>query len=235
MVKAGIWKELLFPRRCAVCDEIVPLGRMICPDCSDKIIYIKDPCCIKCGKELKRQEKQYCDDCVKRQHRFTAGTALYDYGSMSDSVFRFKNKGRAEYAEFYGMELAEQKGGWLRSIKPDALVPVPIHVSKKNARGYNQAELIARALSVHTGIPVNDSLIGRCRRTKPMKDLTDRERQNNLKKAFKILQNDVKLDTIVIIDDVYTTGSTIDAMAQVLQSVGISRIYFLTLTIGRGV
>lgn len=235
MVKAGIWKELLFPKRCAVCDEIVPMGHMICRDCRDKIIYIEDPCCIKCGKELKRQEKAYCEDCEKKQHRFHAGTALYDYGSMADSVFRFKNKGRAEYAEFYGMELAEKKGGWLRSIRPDALIPVPIHASKKNVRGYNQAELIARALSAHTGIPVNDSLIGRCKRTKPMKDLTDRERQNNLKRAFKILQNDVKLNTIVIIDDVYTTGSTIDAMAQVLQSIGISRIYFLTLTIGRGI
>ena len=123
----------------------------------------------------------------------------------------------------------------LRQIRPDALIPVPIHSSRKRARGYNQAQLIAEALSEHTGIPVNGVLIGRCKRTKPLKNLTGRERQNNLKKAFKILQNDVKLDTIVIIDDVYTTGSTVDAMTQVLQSAGISKVYVLTLTIGRGI
>ena len=236
MVKAGIWKELLFPRRCVVCDEITDWpGEPVCRDCVEKIVYIKDPCCMKCGKELKQQEREFCDDCMKRAHKFLGGTALYDYGSMSDSVFRFKNKGRVEYGEFYGRELAVRKGRWLQTIKPDALIPVPIHPSKKRARGYNQAELIAQALSEHTGIPVNTSFIGRCKKTKPLKDLTEQERQNNLKKAFKILQNDVKLDTIVIIDDVYTTGSTIDAMTQVLQSAGVSKVYFLALTIGRGI
>ena len=164
-----------------------------------------------------------------------AGSALYDYGSMSDSVYRFKNKDRREYAEFYGRELAVRRGRWLEMIKPDALIPVPIHSSRKRARGYNQAELIAEVLSEYTGIPVNASLIARCKRTKPLKNLTGKERQNNLKKAFKIIQNDVKLDTIVIIDDVYTTGSTLDAMTRVLQSAGISNVYFLTLTIGRGI
>lgn len=236
MVKAGIWKDYLFPRRCVVCDDITDKpGEAICRGCVKKIVYIKEPCCIKCGKELKEQEREFCDDCRKREHKFIAGSALYDYGSMSDSVYRFKNKDRREYAEFYGRELAVRRGRWLEMIKPDALIPVPIHSSRKRARGYNQAELIAEVLSEYTGIPVNASLIARCKRTKPLKNLTGKERQNNLKKAFKIIQNDVKLDTIVIIDDVYTTGSTLDAMTRVLQSAGISNVYFLTLTIGRGI
>ena len=236
MVIAGMWKELLFPRRCAVCDDITDRpGEPVCRECIKKIAYIKEPCCMKCGKELQGGDKEFCNDCARRSHIFTGGTALYDYGSMSDSVFRFKNKGRIEYADFYGRELARRKGAWLQMVKPDALIPVPIHASKKRSRGYNQAELIARALSEYTGIPVNTSFIGRCKKTGPLKDLTEQERQNNLKKAFKILQNDVKLDTIVIIDDIYTTGSTIDAMAQVLKEAGVSGIYFLALTVGRGV
>lgn len=120
-------------------------------------------------------------------------------------------------------------------IRPDALVPVPVHPARKRQRGYNQAELIARELSRCSGIPLNTQLIRRTKRTRPLKSLSYLERQNNLKKAFKMWKNDVKLSTIVIIDDIYTTGSTIDAMAQVLQAAGIRRIYFMTLTIGRGI
>ena len=68
----------------------------------------------------------------------------------------------------------------------------------------------------------------------PQKELDEKQRQNNLKKAFKILRNDVKLDTIVIIDDIYTTGSTIDAMTTTLHTAGISKVYFAALAIGNG-
>jgi len=163
------------------------------------------------------------------------GIALYDYGSIADSVFRFKYCGRQEYATFYGRQLYAARRRWLELIKPEALVPVPIHPSRKRMRGYNQAELIARALSEQSGIPVNTRLIIRSRKTLPQKGLNDGERQNNLKRAFKIRQNDVKLSTIVIIDDIYTTGSTIDAMSEVLHQAGISDVYFMTLTVGRGI
>ena len=85
-----------------------------------------------------------------------------------------------------------------------------------------------------TGIPLVTNLIMRVHKTVPMKDLSVRERQNNLKKAFKICRNDVKLSTIIIIDDIYTTGSTIDAMSYELRKAGVERIYFMSLAIGRG-
>ena len=228
--------DLVFPRRCVVCDRPIDRRRAgVCTTCVNKIIYIKDPYCMKCGKQLKDENEEFCEDCRKRKHVFVQGVALYDYGSMSDSIYRFKYIGRQEYGEFYGYDMYRKKGKWLRAIKPDALIPVPIHSSRKRSRGYNQAQLIAEALSTCSGIPVCNTLIARTRKTKPQKNLTEQERQNNLKKAFKILQNDVKLDTIVIIDDVYTTGSTIDAMTEVLHRAGVAKIYFLALTIGRGV
>ena len=228
--------ELLYPKRCVVCDEVADqTGNPICRKCKDKIIYIKEPYCMKCGKQLKKEEQEYCSDCQKKKHEYIQGTALYDYGSMSDSVFRFKYAGRMEYAKFYGKELYQKKLQWLSVIRPDALVPVPIHSARKRKRGYNQAELIARELSRYSGIPLNTKLIRRAERTKPLKNLSYLERQNNLKRAFKLWKNDVKLNTIVIIDDIYTTGSTIDAMARVLHEAGITRVYFMTLTIGRGI
>ena len=228
--------DLLFPKRCVVCDEIAGQeGKAVCRRCRDKILYVQEPFCFKCGKQLQHEEQEYCEDCKKNRHLYIQGSALYDYGSMADSIFRFKYAGRMEYADFYGRELYERKAGWLSMVQPDALVPVPIHAARKRKRGYNQAELVARHLSSLCGVPVNNSLIYRPKQTAPLKDLSHSERQNNLKRAFKIRQNDVKLSTIVIIDDIYTTGSTIDAMSEVLHQAGISDVYFMTLTVGRGI
>ncbi|MDE7045569.1 MAG: ComF family protein, partial [Acetatifactor sp.] len=123
----------------------------------------------------------------------------------------------------------------LMARRADALIPVPVHPSRKRRRGYNQAELIARRLSELSGIPMEAALIRRVKKTRPLKGLSNSERQNNLKRAFKIDINDVKLNTIVIIDDIYTTGATIDSMAQVLKEKGVKKIYFMALAVGRGI
>ena len=228
--------DLLFPKRCVVCDEIAGQeGKAVCRRCRDKILYVQEPFCLKCGKQLQHEEQEYCEDCKKNRHLYIQGSALYDYGSMADSIFRFKYAGRMEYADFYGRELYERKAGWLSMVQPDALVPVPIHAARKRKRGYNQAELVARHLSSLCGVPVNNSLIYRPKQTAPLKDLSHSERQNNLKRAFKIRQNDVKLSTIVIIDDIYTTGSTVDAMSRTFREAGVGQIYFMALAIGRGI
>ena len=228
--------DLIFPRRCAVCDRPVDrLGQGVCLKCKPQIQYIKAPFCMKCGKQLNEPQQEYCNDCLRRKHFYLQGKALYDYGSMADSIFRFKYMGRQEYAGFYGKELYDRYGFWLRAVRPDALVPVPIHASRKRKRGYNQAELVAAELAKYSEKPVNSKLIIRKKKTKPQKDLTTQERQNNLKKAFKICQNDVKLSTIVIIDDIYTTGSTIDDMAKLLMASGIQKVYYVALAVGRGI
>lgn len=101
-------------------------------------------------------------------------------------------------------------------------------------RGYNQAALLAAELGKQLDIPVLTGFVERTRNTRPQKELEGAKRQNNLKKAFKIVQNDVKLNTIVIIDDIYTTGSTIDAVAQACREAGVKHVYFAALAIGRG-
>ena len=227
---------MFFPGRCVVCDRPTDRqGILLCSSCVPKIGYVKAPFCMKCGKKIEGEDTEYCKDCFNKSHRYIRAMSVYDYGSMADSIFRYKYAGRAEYAKFYGYDMFRQRGRWLMSLGAQALVPVPIHKSRLKKRGYNQAQLLAEALSAYTGIPVCDSLIARCKKTGPQKNLTDRQRQNNLKKAFKILQNDVKLSTIVIIDDIYTTGSTVDAMCEVLGTAGIRNIYCLTLAVGRGI
>lgn len=231
----GMLLDLFYPRRCPVCDKAVkPFGSFICEECVPKIKYVRAPYCQKCGKELKDTRAVFCHDCARREHVYDSGMALFAYKSVSDSIYRFKYRGRQEYAAYYGERMARVLGKRILSLRPDALVPVPIHREKKRQRGYNQAEVLARELGGLLHIPVETKLIKRVRKTKPMKDLSAQERQNNLKRAFKICKNDVKLNTIIIIDDIYTTGSTIDAIAQELRLAGIKHIYFAALAIGNG-
>ena len=227
---------LLFPRRCPVCDEPVrPWNVLICKECAPKLTYIKPPYCCKCGKHIGDSGKEYCDDCAAHPHLFDSGRALFSYRSVSASIARFKYRGRREYAACYASCIQKQLGDFIRACRADALVPVPLHKSRYKKRGYNQAQALAEELSARTGIPVRADLIERAEKTAPMKDLSAAERQNNLKKAFKILRNDVELGIIIIIDDIYTTGSTIDAMSRELRKAGVERIYFITLAIGRGI
>ncbi|MDD6811969.1 MAG: ComF family protein [Lachnospiraceae bacterium] len=232
----GMLLDFIYPRRCPVCDKAVkPFGNLICEECKEKMEYIKAPFCLKCGKELKEKRAVFCHDCSAKEHIYDRGMALFTYSSVADSIYRFKYRGRQEYAAYYGERMAKLLGSRILAIKPDALVPVPIHSSKKRKRGYNQAEVLAEELGTRLGIPVKKNLIKRVKKTVPMKDLSAQERQNNLKKAFKICHNDVKLDTIVIIDDIYTTGSTVDAVAKEFRQAGVKHIYFVTLAIGNGI
>ncbi len=225
---------LFFPRRCPVCDEPVkPWNALICGECAQIPVYIEPPFCMKCGKHLNREDKEYCEDCASKDHLYDRGRALFDYKSVSSSIARFKYAGRQEYAAFYAACMAKRLGAFIRDCGAQAFLPVPLHKSRLRRRGYNQAEALARELSALTGIPVVTDWIARVEKTAPMKDLSARERQNNLKRAFKIRRNDVKLDTVIIIDDIYTTGSTMNAMSRELKKAGVKRIYFMALAIGK--
>lgn len=218
-----------------MCDRPVkPAGALICKACGPKLRYVKEPVCLKCGKALTQPQQEYCFDCAHKKHEYDRGISLYQYGSIRASVYRFKYGGRQEYADFLGKEMAQRLEKQILSWKPDALVPVPLHPDRERKRGYNQAELLAAVMGKQLGIPVIEDWLFRVKNTVPQKLLDGRARQNNLKRAFKIGRNDVKLKTIVIIDDIYTTGSTVDEIASICRQCGVAKIYFAALSIGSG-
>lgn len=228
--------QLFFPRRCPVCDDVVPMKEgLICDACRKKIQYIKEPKCRKCGKQLRSEETIFCLDCSSKSHLFDYGIAVYDYQSMKESIYRFKYKGRCEYAKFYAKEIWDRYREEIERMEAEVLIPVPLHKSKLKHRGYNQAELIAKELSKLSGIPCNTKIVYRIRKTVPQKELDVDRRQNNLKKAFNIPSDVVKLNKTIVIDDIYTTGSTIDAVSGELRQRGIRNVYFITLCIGEGI
>lgn len=226
---------LLFPTRCPVCDGVVKRKEgLICTGCRNGFKTVTEPFCLSCGKPLSAESSQYCNDCAGKPHKYIRGRALYEYESAAASIYRFKYGGRREYARFFGREIAGCLEKFIRKAAPDALIPVPLSRKRLSRRGYNQAQLLAEVIGEEMGIPVFPHLAVRVRDTLPQKELNAQERQNNLKRAFKICRNDVKLSTIIIIDDIYTTGSTIDAMAYELRQAGIKHIYFAALAIGNG-
>ena len=237
-IRKAIRKHLLplfFPTRCPVCDGIVtPYGEKICLGCMEKLNLLTPPWCMKCGKKLK-EEEELCEDCRRLKHEFFRGRALYEYKSAAPSIYRMKYGGRQEYAEFFGEEMGRYLGSFIRQVKPDGIIPVPLHRKRQKTRGYNQAALLAKALGEYTEVPVYDKLLLRRKNTKPLKLLNPQERQNNLKKAFIIAENDVKLKTILIVDDIYTTGSTMDEVARVLKQQGVEQVCFVTIACGAGI
>ena len=228
-----VFTELLFPRRCPVCDDIIkPWGELCCPDCVKKLGYLGSDYCMKCGKGFSNQETEYCHDCRKYTHKFIRGRSLYRYESVAGALFRFKYQGRQEYADFWGEELYKHLGNDICSMKAEAIVPVPLHKSRLNERGYNQSLLLGKALAKRMELPCLDKIAVRHKKTAPQKQLSYAERQNNLKKAFKLCVNDVKLNTVIIIDDIYTTGSTVDALSEVFLENGVRNVYVITLAAG---
>lgn len=236
--KKAIWAwpmQLLYPLRCPVCDEIVvPAGEKICLGCLKKLKLLTPPWCVKCGKKL-GAEGELCADCRKKEHRFARGRALYEYESAAPAIYRFKYGGRREYADFFGEQTAEYLGDFIRGVRPDALIPIPLHRSRQIRRGYNQAQLLAEHIGTYLELPVRSDILVRRKNTSPLKCQNPEERQNNLKKAFNIAQNDVKLKRVVLVDDIYTTGSTMNEAAETLKANGVKEVFFVALACGEGI
>ena len=224
--------DIFYPRCCPVCQKILKdQRRMICPECEKKLRPIGHPRCYKCGKPI--EEGEYCKDCQKHTHIFDQGRGIFVYdGIMRRSVTRYKYYGCREYGDFYAKAMYRDAWKNLNQWKPDLIVPVPIHKSKERLRGFNQAAYLAERLSCYTGIPVDTDLVQKVVKTKSQKKLNAMQRRKNLEKAFLVTKN-IRGKDILVIDDVYTTGSTIDAMAGCLRKRGAKNIYFLTVCIGR--
>lgn len=231
---------MIFPERCPGCDCVHPVGMHgFCPECQAKLREPEGDLCPYCGKPI-AQEELCCKDCDGANHAFISGEAAFLYTNLlQESMSRFKRGGRAEYGKIYGEILWKKKQQWLRGIRHAVLVPVPVHKSRLRRRGYNQAELIAKELSEQSGFPLAAGLLVRRYDTKPQKELSRQNRRKNLRGAFICEQSEdwlyLSRKCAIIIDDIYTTGSTIGACASVLRDVGFERVYFLCVCIGKSV
>ena len=230
---AGFLLDMIYPKKCPLCHEVLKdRNKLLCGKCAGKIRPFSGSLCMKCGKPVKMEE-EYCVVCREGGHYFTEGRSIFPYGEIwRQSLIRFKYYGCREYGDFYAKAMSVYGRRYLERWKPQLIVPVPLHPAKKRMRGFNQAAYLAERISRYTGIPADMGLVQKNIKTKSQKKLNALQRRKNLEKAFCVT-GDVRGKDILVIDDVYTTGSTIDAMASCLKKKGAENVYFLTVCIGR--
>jgi len=223
---------MLYPQTCCFCGKVS--STPICKECEDKVSYVKEPRCKKCGKPIRYQEQEYCLDCEKNHFHYEEGRSVWIHkGAVPWSIYQFKYHNRRIFAKFYAEEMYRLFGKKLREWGIDVIVPVPIHPKRKRIRGYNQAEVLAKELSRLSGIPIECGLVKRIRYTDPQKKLDNKERRRNLNAAFQVNKMKKLYSRVLIVDDIYTTGSTIDTIAKQLLEKSNKKSWFLTISIGQ--
>ncbi len=227
--------DMVYPKTCPFCGQISEKDASICRSCKIKLPYIKEPRCMKCSKPIIDVEAEYCYDCRTKKHSYISGKAVWVYDdTLRQSVARYKYKGNLEYAKVYGMEMVNDYGEWIKA-HGEVLVPVPLHKKKQRIRGFNQAEVLAEVLSKELQIPMAGNWLFRNRDTLPQKELNDTERRKNLMNAFEMDKEKISpVNKVMLVDDIYTTGSTIEACARVLYEAGVKEVYFISICIGKG-
>lgn len=230
-----LWQILVqsvFPRRCPVCEEIAK-GEYICPDCFRKLHFVREPICMVCGKEIRREEEELCSDCTRKGRSFEFGRALLCYDEISENAMvKIKYKNKREYIDGFAKMLAFRYRALAKKLDADCVIPVPIHKKRRRERGFNQAELIAEILSKEWNIPLNTDSLIRTKNTRPQKALLSNERERNLKSAFSVRDLPKNCKRVILVDDIFTTGSTIEACTRELNKERKIEVYFFSLCIG---
>lgn len=209
---------------CDVCGREVFGGERICCACRSRLPYLRMHCPV-CGR--KTSEEGICAACKQRRPvADMVRSALLHEGEGERLVLRFKNGER-----YLAAALAQETAPLLREFAgADALVPVPMTVRAKRRRGYDQALLLAKELSAISGIPVLLAAIKK-RETPAQKGLGRRERERNLVGCFQVTaRKEVSGRRLVIVDDIYTTGATVDELAYVLKRAGAAQVGAVTVT-----
>ncbi len=230
--------KLFWPEVCPFCGKVSAQG--ICGECRKKTdrLKVREPKCMKCGKPVKDAEQEYCRDCLDARHEYDRGAALWVHKPpVNTSVYQFKFHNRRSFGSFYAKEMAAEYGEALAGWGIDIIIPVPLYPGKYKKRGYNQAAVLARELGKVLDIPVEERLLKRIRETAPQKNLTPRKRRQNLNGAFSVEKRRrvfLKSRSVLLTDDIYTTGSTVDEAAKTLKKAGAEKVFYLAISIGQG-
>ncbi|MCH7755928.1 ComF family protein [candidate division KSB1 bacterium] len=230
--------------------NVAPLYKWAQPYSDAVLNFIYPPYCIVCKSRFEPGLTLICETCwrnlpridnTQNQKRSRANLDFADsYIPMILSVWEFNDAvqqviheikffGKKSFAKFVGREMADLMTHDKDYLETDMIIPVPLHKTKLRERGFNQSLLLSQAISKLTNIPVNQKILNRIRYTKPQSRLNAFERQQNVKDAFRVIDpSAVKGKTVVLVDDVLTTGSTMRACAESLDSAGVAKILALT-------
>nr|WP_275888476.1 ComF family protein [Desulfobulbus alkaliphilus] len=222
----------MFPPTCLGCTRRLATSRppFFCADCLAEVVYLGSPCCACCGIPFPTGVDHLCGDCLVHPPAFDVARSVLLYQPPVATVLRtLKFGGQLTGLTTLGA-LASQSPFMHHFTPPDYIVPVPLHLSRLRQRGFNQARSIAAACFPHWQDRIKINLLLRNRPTVPQTDLSGEERRKNLKNAF-IPVEDIRFakKRILLVDDIFTTGSTVSECSLALRRAGVARIEVFTL------
>jgi ComF family protein len=226
--------DLLLPPRCLGCGGMVESQGRLCAGCWRRLAFLGPPLCRLCGYPLPHAlpDAPLCGVCAAEPPAYDHARAAlrYDDGSRG-LILRFKHADRADTAPAFGRWLAQSGADLLQEA--DLVAPVPLHRWRFLRRGYNQAAILARALSRESGVAMVPDLLQRCRATRSQQGLSGRARLDNITAgAFRVHPWHAQRAAgarVLLVDDVLTTGATVSACARVLRRAGAAQVDVLTL------
>ena len=211
--------DFLFPPRCVGCRRV---GTWLCAECLGKIPRVEPPFCSRCGGAVQAKAHGLCVRCRTSPLRIDCTrSVVYFEGVLREAVHQFKYNGRTVLAE----PLGELMAAYLlqHPMPADVLVPVPLHPARLRGRGYNQAALLANEIGQQAGLAVDEQTLIRRRATAPQVELNAEQRRENVRAAFHCLGSRLVGQRVLLIDDVCTTGATLEACAIALEEEGGAR------------
>ena len=236
--------NLLYPELCPVCKgPLTDKNRyknnpFICKACYKKAAFAMEPRCLKCAKPLEDETKPLCNECMEKERYFDRGFALLLHDEAAKNIiYGFKFRYELDNMRFPALEISLRYGRDILELAPQAFIPVPLHKSRKRERGYNQAQLLAQEISKYISLLYGKEMVCdaqyliRKEKTKHQRDLDQKYREENVKNAFCINPESKKnYRSLCLVDDIYTTGSTINSCAKTLKAAGCEKVYFVTVS-----
>jgi ComF family protein len=223
--------EIIFPNHCLYCEEIITAEGLFCSNCWVKLQFITEPKCKICSYPFEieiKHMKPFCAACLLKRPAYDKVVTIFRYNDViGKAIGNLKYNDQTFLAKKLAKLLSEKAGDEI--IDCDLICAVPLHLKKLRSRKFNQAILLGKYLSKEKFIP---DLLWRVADTKPQVALRKKEREKNLKRAFlvnKKYRKDLRGKKILLLDDVMTTGATLENCAKALRKCGVEKITTLTI------
>ena len=226
--------NFILPNRCLLCSRVIDSENSVCSVCFEKITFITEPYCQHCGtpfiSHIEQNGNMLCVECLTHKDSFRLCRAAIEYDEFSKKLLLdFKFADHIENKKLFAKWLL-LAGKDIFAAGADVIIPVPLHYTRLLKRKYNQSAILAKELSVLTEIPAEYNVLKKIRRTLPQTKCNSAERKRNVKGAFGVSSSEkIKGKRVILIDDIYTTGSTMKECAKVLLKAGAKSVDALTV------
>lgn len=225
--------ELIYPSKtiCYICGGSLDKEAKysVCFRCYNALPFIPDHCCSKCAIPLRMiEDGPTCEVCKDSKYYFNRALSVVKYEKdIKDLIYKFKYSNHTYLARTMGAMMADklrQEG-----IKIDIIIPIPLYKGKEKERGFNQARLLGKYIGRDLNVPLNIDTLLRIKNTKVMHNLSKSQRQENVRDAFKVVENGVIVNKdILLVDDIFTTGATVNICSKLLMEAGAKSVTVLT-------